>query len=62
MIKNNKKLAILSSVVTLLPILFGLMFWNQLPQSMVSHWGGGKYERNRNCGQAGNLDKSGCGV
>lgn len=40
MIKNNKKLAILSSVVTLLPMLFGLIFWDQLPQSMVSHWGG----------------------
>ena len=40
MIKNNKKLAICSSVVTLLPIVFGLIFWNQLPESMVSHWGG----------------------
>ena len=24
----------------LLPVLFGLIFWNQLPESMVSHWGG----------------------
>lgn len=40
MIKNNKKWAILSSVVTLIPMLFGLIFWNRLPESMVSHWGG----------------------
>ena len=40
MIKNHKKKAIISSVVTLLPMLIGLIFWNQLPESMVSHWGG----------------------
>lgn len=40
MIKNHKKKAIISSVIILLPILFGLIFWNQLPESMVSHWGG----------------------
>ena len=39
MIKNHKWKAIISSVVILLPILFGLIFWNQLPESMVSHWG-----------------------
>ncbi len=40
MIKNHKKKAIISSVIILLPMLFGLIFWNQLPESMVSHWGG----------------------
>ncbi len=40
MIKNHKKKAVISSVIILLPILFGLIFWNQLPESMVSHWGG----------------------
>lgn len=39
MIKNHKWKAIISSVVILLPILFGVIFWNQLPDSMVSHWG-----------------------
>lgn len=40
MIKNHKKKAIISSVVILLPILFGLAMWDKLPASMVSHWGG----------------------
>ncbi len=40
MIKNNKWKAIISSIVILLPALFGLLFWNQLPENMVSHWGG----------------------
>ncbi len=40
MIKNHKWKAIISSVVILLPILFGLFMWNQLPDTMVSHFGG----------------------
>lgn len=40
MIKNHKRKAIISSVVILLPMVFGLVFWNQLPDTMVSHWGG----------------------
>lgn len=40
MIKNNKWKAILSSVITLLPIVAGLILWNDLPDNMVSHWGG----------------------
>ncbi|MBQ3000815.1 MAG: SdpI family protein [Oscillospiraceae bacterium] len=40
MIKNNKKMAILSSVVALLPILLGVILWNRLPETMISHWGG----------------------
>jgi len=39
MIKNHKWKAIISSVVILLPILFGLALWDQLPATMVSHWG-----------------------
>lgn len=38
MIKNNKKAAIISSIIILLPILIGLVYWNQLPDVMVSHW------------------------
>ncbi len=39
MIKNHKWKAIISSLVILLPIVFGVIFWKQLPDSMVSHWG-----------------------
>ena len=39
MIKKHKSKAIISSIVILLPILFGLAFWNRLPANMVSHWG-----------------------
>ena len=40
MIKNHKWKAIVSSVVILLPMLFGIILWDQLPATMVSHWGG----------------------
>ena len=39
MIKKHKWKAIISSVVILLPMLFGLIIWNKLPATMVSHWG-----------------------
>lgn len=39
MIKQNKGKAILSSVMTLLPMVFGLIVWNQLPNPMPMHWG-----------------------
>lgn len=39
MIKNNKWKLIFSSIVILLPILFGLIFWNELPEQMITHWG-----------------------
>ena len=39
MIKNNKWKLIISSAITLLPILFGIIFWNKLPDSMATHWG-----------------------
>jgi len=38
MIRKNWKLLVITSVVILLPILAGLMLWNQLPQQMPSHW------------------------
>ena len=37
--KLNKWKWIISSVIILLPMVFGLIFWNQLPDMMVSHWG-----------------------
>ncbi len=39
MFKPYKSKLILSSVLILLPILFGLLRWNDLPASMVTHWG-----------------------
>ena len=39
MIKKHKLAAILSSVVILIPALFGLIVWNQLPELLVTHWG-----------------------
>ena len=38
MIKKNLKVLIITSIVILLPILVGLVLWNQLPDSMPSHW------------------------
>lgn len=39
MIKNNKLKTIISSVIILLPSLFGVIFWDKLPDDMVSHMG-----------------------
>ena len=39
MIKNQKWRVLISSVVILLPMLAGLLIWNQLPATMTSHWG-----------------------
>jgi len=39
MLKENKFVSILSSVVILLPTLFGLIMWNELPNTMATHWG-----------------------
>lgn len=39
MILKNKKLLILTSLLTLLPILVGLVLWNKLPEKFATHWG-----------------------
>lgn len=39
MIKNNKWKLLFSSIVILLPMIFGLIFWNELPEQMITHWG-----------------------
>ena len=39
MIKKNKWKLLVSSLVILLPIVFGLLYWNHLPQEMSTHWG-----------------------
>lgn len=38
MMKNNKKQLIISSIIILLPILVGLLFWNYFPERMAIHW------------------------
>ena len=39
MLKKNKLKVLLSSAVVLLPILFGILMWNDLPDIMTTHWG-----------------------
>lgn len=38
MIKKNLKTLILTSVITLLPILAGLLLWNKLPDEIATHF------------------------
>ena len=38
MIKKNLKVLIITSIVILLPIVAGLILWNQLPEQMPIHW------------------------
>lgn len=38
MIKRNKGTLILTSIVTLIPMLIGLLLWNQLPDTIPTHW------------------------
>lgn len=38
MIKKNLKVLVITSVAILLPILAGLILWNQLPDQIPSHW------------------------
>ena len=39
MFKKYKKQLIISSILILLPIVFGLLMWDQLPDTMTTHWG-----------------------
>lgn len=38
MLKKNLKLLIVTSIVILLPIVAGLILWNQLPEKLPIHW------------------------
>lgn len=38
MIKKHWKILLISSIILLLPILAGVILWNQLPQQMPTHW------------------------
>lgn len=39
MFKKYKKQLIISSILILLPMVFGLFMWDQLPDTMTTHWG-----------------------
>ena len=39
MLKKNKGLMILTSVIILLPMVAGILLWDQLPEKMATHWG-----------------------
>ncbi|MCH5188446.1 MAG: SdpI family protein [Oscillospiraceae bacterium] len=39
MIKKNKWKLLISSIVTLLPVIVGLIMWDSLPERMATHWG-----------------------
>ena len=37
--KKYKKMIIITTLVTLLPILLGILLWEKLPDSIATHWG-----------------------
>lgn len=39
MIKKNKVQLVITSIATLLPIVIGLILWNDLPSQIGTHWG-----------------------
>ncbi len=39
MLKKNKFKVVMSSIIILLPILFGSIVWNDLPDLITTHWG-----------------------
>ena len=39
MLKANKRTLIVTSIVTILPILVGIILWKQLPDTMATHFG-----------------------
>ena len=39
MIKNNKWKLFISSIIILLPIVFGVAFWNRFLEQMIIYWG-----------------------
>ncbi|MBQ8228172.1 MAG: SdpI family protein [Clostridia bacterium] len=41
MLNISKTKLIITSVIILIPIVAGVILWNQLPDSMVTHWGVG---------------------
>lgn len=38
-VKKYRTTIIITTIITLLPILFGLIVWNRLPEQIATHWG-----------------------
>ena len=38
MLKANRKTLIIASIVTILPVLIGITYWNRLPDVMATHF------------------------
>ncbi len=38
-LKTYRKTVIITTLITLLPILLGLLLWNRLPDTIATHWG-----------------------
>lgn len=38
-VKKYKTTIIITTLITLLPIVFGLIIWNKLPEQVATHWG-----------------------
>lgn len=38
-VKEYRTTIIITTLITLLPILFGLIVWNRLPEQIATHWG-----------------------
>ncbi len=41
MLRASKRTMLLTSIITLLPVLVGLFFWDRLPDQMATHFGAG---------------------
>ena len=41
MIRENKKTIIITAIITLLPIIAGVILWDRLPETMATHFGTG---------------------
>ena len=39
MLKANRKTLIITSIVTIIPVLIGVIYWNRLPDVMATHFG-----------------------
>ena len=37
--KKHRKTIIITSIVTLMPIIAGLLLWDRMPDRIVTHWG-----------------------
>ena len=38
MLKRNKKTVVVTTIITVLPMLVGLLLWNRLPEQIATHF------------------------